>query len=781
MRTIIFIQANTSDRRFCRTLLSSLCLWVTIFALHLLNHRMPLAQSVEEQQSVQGSIAHLSRIMDRYHDRFWVYDDVSSGGNHFHSWGKFSGIGGDAMMVGDETQVVSSGATSIRCGFSYSGTSGFAGFNMMNGHLPAGQVAPQFNFGNVPDAGILALSGAVELVFRARGEKGGETIDFFVAGVGRNTGMPFPDSSPAIHIADTPIALTDTWQEYRIPLLGNDLSYVLGGFGWGASGLNDADQDGSVIFYVDEIYFVLDEQETIARLDEPRFLQSFDTLPFQVLPLPVDDFDFILRNTAFTYDNAVALIAFLAEGSGENLRRAKLIGDAFVYALQNDRFYDSGPIRDAYSAGDIALPPGWLPNNRPATVPVSGFFQTSSGEFFEIFQTSVSTGNNAWAMISLLALFKVTANQEYLDAARTVGEFIRTMRNDSGTYRGFLGGLDNPETLPQTRPFASVEHNLDIYAAFTVMHEITGEAQWTEDAQHALTFILSMRDPSTGCFWTGTIDPEEINTLPGQLPLDTQSWAALALVDALPDPQQTLQCAQLNHGHTSDGFMGFDFNEDKDGVWFEGTAQMATAFAHANLSSEADIYKEELRRAQNTSPFGDNQGIVAASHDGITSGFGFLLFRRLHIAATAWNAFAQLQFNPFYQTLPTVEETDIVSLKINGEDPASGVVVSAGQVALTLDMFPGDLIESLDWYFGLIFTNFAVPDEVPLNTPFFFVPGGLTTVPAPIVTNPPIVIVDGQLLNLNLPPGTTILFFFILLDGGGNVVAFDLITVEIPL
>ena len=31
----------------------------------------------------------------------------------------------------------------------------------------------------------------------------------------------------------------------------------------------------------------------------------------------------------------------------------------------------------------------------------------------------------------------------------------------------------------------------------------------------------------------------------------------------------------------ADGFKGFDFNDDKDGVWFEGTAQMAVAYQMA--------------------------------------------------------------------------------------------------------------------------------------------------------------------------------------------------------
>src|SRR5207249_2836451 len=99
-------------------------------------------------------------------------------------------------------------------------------------------------------------------------------------------------------------------------------------------------------------------------------------------------------------------------------------------------------------------------------------------------------------------------------------------------------------------------------------------------------------------------------------------------------------CAEVYHHTQSDTFTGFDFNTDKDGVWFEGTGHMATAYAWASQSSSADAYRQELNRARTTAPFGDGFGIAAASHDAISTGFGFKLFRRLHVGATAWHVFA---------------------------------------------------------------------------------------------------------------------------------------------
>jgi hypothetical protein len=127
---------------------------------------------------------------------------------------------------------------------------------------------------------------------------------------------------------------------------------------------------------------------------------------------------------------------------------------------------------------------------------------------------------------------------------------------------------------------------------------------------------------------------------------------------------------------TGDGFEGFDFNNVRDGVWFEGTAHMATAFAFAGQTELAADFRGELCRAQNESldadlraelptPFDDMIGLPAGSHDGISTGFGFMIHRRLHIAATAWNVFAQLGFNPFLQDppSPTTAREDVPDLE----------------------------------------------------------------------------------------------------------------------
>lgn len=626
------------------------------------------------RESVNLSIEHLERVMDEFHNRIPVYDDISSPDNRFHARGQIPNQFALVAVNGSWTNSPHSGATCTRCTFMPGGKD-FGGFYFMNGVLLSSNApppllpnapAPYFGEAMVPGTSVavtnftgLNLDGATALTFWARGEIGGEKIEFFMGGVGRDPASgsptePYPDSTARHPAIGTAFALTTNWQQFTINLAGLNLTNIMGGFGWVA---NTPNNPAGAAFYLDDIQYELSPARLQQRLNEPRFLRSYLTKPVQPSLTdgnPDNDLDLVLRNTAFVYDNALALEAFLADGSSDSLRRARLIGDAFVYALLNDRTYVDGRARTAYSACDIALPPGWEANGRKATVPVPGFYVDEGRTFFEVENRDIDTGNNAWVMLSLLALYERVGGVEYLETAKRIGHFVQTFRDNNGPYQGFRGGIYYAETAsPSNRAYASTEHNLDIVGAFTRMFRATGEAEWAEGAEHARQFVEAMWDTAKGCYRTGTneTDPETRNESPGQLPLDTQSWNVLARPEALVLHPELLSCAEQNHRITHDGISGYDFNEDKDGVWLEGTAQMAVAYAVSQQAANAENMLTTLRAIQQIPPpIGDGLGIIAASHDGVSSGFGFKLFRRLHVGATAWNIFAQLGFNPYYQS-----------------------------------------------------------------------------------------------------------------------------------
>src|ERR1044071_7293685 len=55
-----------------------------------------------------------------------------------------------------------------------------------------------------------------------------------------------------------------------------------------------------------------------------------------------------LFSTAFVYDNALAVLAYLA---GRRLSRARALGDALIFAQDNDELYSDGRVRQAYNVG----------------------------------------------------------------------------------------------------------------------------------------------------------------------------------------------------------------------------------------------------------------------------------------------------------------------------------------------------------------------------------------------------------------------------------------------
>lgn len=638
-------------------------------------------------QAVEAGIEHLRREMDLYHNRFPVYDDISSGGNHFHARGQLPDQFSAVSINGSWTNNPHSGATCIRCVFNRMDDN-YGGFYFMNGILVGPAPLPYFGGTTVPGTNItvthstgLDLSGATSLTFWARGEIGGERVEFFLGGVGWEPETelpiePYPDSTARYPPLWTTFLLSNQWQRFSINLNGLNLTNIMGGFGWVASA---SDNPNGAIFYVDDINYELNGVRLEQRLNEPRFIRSFVTKPFQ--PdihdgNPDDDIDFALRNTAYVYDNALAVIAFLAHGSLDSLRRARLIGDAMVYAAQHDRTYTDGRLRTAYAAGDIALPPGWEVDGKSGTVTIPGFYEEAPLTFFEVENRDVDTGNNAWGMIALLALYKQFQEPTYLEAARRIGAFIQLFQDNEGVYRGYRGGIREAEgAFSVLRSYASTEHNLDVYAAFRMMGCVLGDGSWDNLAEHARQFVETMWDEAGGCYRTGTLeeDPDSRNETPGQLPLDTHSWSLLALPQILLLHPHLLECPEQHHRVTRDGFSGFDFNEDKDGVWLEGTAQMAVAYAAEGHTNAAEELCAILRAAQQLpAPIGNGLGTVAAVRDGMSTGFGFKLFRRLHLGATAWNVLAQLRGNPYYQTrtpsqfpclrmkLPHVEENRIL-------------------------------------------------------------------------------------------------------------------------
>ena len=586
------------------------------------NTSLPYSASaawIEAQLSEQDSV-------------LWVYRDFADGLNNFtqKAWMGDSNFSIPAM---DEASQGHTGITGIT---GVTGITGIAaeldlidhswgGYMFLNGTLKAGETVAQPGF-NTKDAG-LDLTGAQRLVFYARGETGEERVEFFLGGRGWLDGRivdEFHDSTPKVSLGV--VKLTREWQRFEIPLAGIDLSNIGCGFGWVANDINNRDLQ-TVRFYLDDIRYEYAEARS-----NPMFLASYG------FAQPGTD-ESIINNFAYLYDNALAVLALCYAG---NYERAAQIADAIVYACLHDRYYEDGRLRNAYSSGDPRSFPGWKSVKDAEFARLPGFYDAQSREWYEdYYAVSTSTGNLAWAMLALCEISeRATQPNNYLQTARVIGDFILTLKDDRG---GFTGGFEGWEPNAVRVTYKSTEHNIDLITAFGRLYNLTGDEKYRDASLHAKAFVLSMYDADRGCFYTGTTaDGVTINC--DVLPLDCNTWAILALGDDFKDAEKVLAFIEANMA--VDG--GYDFNEDRDGVWFEGTAQVALAYKQVGNSAQYEKGLAFLN--QNASP---NGSITAADRDGVSTGFmvsgmdiPWNYGKRLHLGATAWLSFAQMGVNP---------------------------------------------------------------------------------------------------------------------------------------
>lgn len=369
-------------------------------------------------------------------------------------------------------------------------------------------------------------------------------------------------------------------------------------------------------------------------------------------------------STAFIYDNALLALAYLARGRAADIARAKIIGNALLYAQQIDPAGD-GRFRQAYFAG---------------VADSNGVFVTPGLSFFQ----GSAVGDVAWPGIALAQLYARTGNKAYLDGALRAANFIETTTRDNvnvppGGY--FFGnGQSNKST----------EHNIDVYALYTMLARLSGNNFWLDGAQHAKAFVQAMFDAPSGHFWTGTSDPTHIFF--DNSPEDVQTWSYLAFRD--PNFAVTIDWVKTNLATTDTTFafnnswgnnglrlrvsgMTFaslsklgtvlgDNSVDADAVWLEGTGHLIAALLFRRLPPGKDIPSfhgdldlavsliENVQVAQNSlgagqtvngQPLVVGQGLTASTSI-LNTGFGFNYFPYLHIGATSWYGMGALGANP---------------------------------------------------------------------------------------------------------------------------------------
>ena len=385
--------------------------------------------------------------------------------------------------------------------------------------------------------------------------------------------------------------------------------------------------------------------------------------------------DEALGATAFTYDNAVAIHAYLAAGTAETLERAEVLGAGLLYAQANNFPFHDGRFAQAYYVNVAGLGGAFI---TPAAAPF--YFYTSA------------VGDQAWAGMALAQLYLRTRDAKYLAGALLVANWIVTNAYDTqgaGGYR-FGANINQYNQSVASTNGKSTEHNIDTYAFFRMLATLTASGSasngmsWAALAEHALTFVAAMFNVVGPFFYTGTLG-DQVTINPSPIPEDTQTWSYMATLnaqwrgtidwalahlqttDTASAPHSSLSGSETIHGLVFDTASLTTTTADPHAVWLEGTAHTAAALATRVLRggdtlgglfadiAEAARLLGQCEKAQallgagkkaGGKPIPQGLGLVAATSV-LDTGFGYTYGPSLHLGATGWFLIAALAANPF--------------------------------------------------------------------------------------------------------------------------------------
>ncbi|MFZ1413497.1 MAG: hypothetical protein WAS73_02795 [Defluviicoccus sp.] len=319
--------------------------------------------------------------------------------------------------------------------------------------------------------------------------------------------------------------------------------------------------------------------------------------------------------------------------------QARQIGDAFVRALRNDRFFNDGRLRNAYAAGAV--------RDGDAPIGIPGFWSENDKTWREDgYQVGSATGSTIWGALALLNLHAATGEESYLQGAQRIVHWVNTKTVDETGVGGYRGGYFGHEPSPIRLGWKSTEHNTDVYAANRWLGQIGPDQGWNSHARNAYRFLEAMWVSREGHFLIGTL-PDGVTRNTAQTGLDAQLWPLIAVPDFTDRGEQVL--AWVSRTQAVDG--GYDFNGDRDGIWLEGTAQAALVMRAFRRDGDA------LRLFQTLEAHRVGDGLVySSSVDGLTTGLSttpatghddFVYHRLPHIGTTSWVALAATGWNPF--------------------------------------------------------------------------------------------------------------------------------------
>lgn len=297
------------------------------------------------------------------------------------------------------------------------------------------------------------------------------------------------------------------------------------------------------------------------------------------------------------YDNALAAIWFTSQGRIENTER---ILDYFESKIEVELLNDQG-----------------------------GFYQLRDSNGNNGRRTWM--GDNAWLLIAINYYHEVSGNQKYEYMANQLELWLLSLQDIDG---GLWGGVNQDgKKIPKVTE-----------GIITAFNAVRG---YNDFHKKILTYVKKERwleNKKILVSWPE--NPKYLNAL------DLHSLGFMIFKDF---PVTTLDKAEIYLNTqvmtaSNKAITGYCFDEDKDVIWLEGTAQMAVAFQIGDYESDADRLLTELEKTFiDSKTLNESKGIPYATNTGTNYG-NTPLWEHAHstsaLSSTIWYLFAKANFNP---------------------------------------------------------------------------------------------------------------------------------------
>ena len=304
-------------------------------------------------------------------------------------------------------------------------------------------------------------------------------------------------------------------------------------------------------------------------------------------------------NFVSLYDNALAAMVFMVNGQYD---RAALIFDFFNGRIENELQQGPGGFSQFRYANGQPTNHRWM-------------------------------GDNGWLLMALNNYKAMTGLSTYDHLANEISNWLKSLQDSDG---GLFAGYDASGNLLN---YKVTEGNIDAFNA------VKGYGDFH---QKLLGYLEQERwDAADRNLVAWPENPQYLYAL------DVHSWSYCCFEDY---PSSALSTAErfLNTQTftlTNAEVRGYCFDEDRDVVWLEGTAQMALAFRLDGQEELANFYLNEMDKAYLESPVHSNAGGFSYSvNQGSAYGADPLWSaadQEICISSGAWYVLARKGFNPF--------------------------------------------------------------------------------------------------------------------------------------